>query len=62
MGEIFSQPQIFTVFVFGFTNKQNKQMQLRIIKKREMWKYDLKDWLYDSGEGGEEGHEEMINS
>lgn len=37
----------------------NKKNQLRIIKKREMWKYD---WLYDSGEGGEEGYEAMINS
>lgn len=32
----------------------NKKTQLGIIKKREMWKYDLKDWLYDGGEGGED--------
>lgn len=24
IGEIFNRPQIFTVFVFGFTNKQTK--------------------------------------
>lgn len=35
--------------------------QLRIIE-REMWKYDLKDSVYDSEEGGEEGHETMINA